>query len=88
MGDFQPSVAKTEHTGYARVTKIMLKQTYGIDHLTRDNLGVMAEKLSKIGSEEYLSISHRIGDQGRDHGCAAGASLGRYAPFLPQPGIA
>ncbi len=47
---------KVEHTAYARVTKIMLKQMYGIEQLTRENLGNVAEQLKKMGPDDYLKI--------------------------------
>lgn len=53
--------AAAEHTGYARVTKIALKQIYGIDKMTRDNLGVMAEKMKAQTSDGYLKV---IGEAG------------------------
>jgi glucuronate isomerase len=48
--------AATEHTAYARVTKIALKQIYGIDKMTRDNLGVMAEQMKNLTPEDCLKI--------------------------------
>jgi hypothetical protein len=45
----------TEHTAYARVTKLVLKNTYGIEgELTRASLDRVAEKLSSMDEATYF----------------------------------
>ena len=48
--------AATEHTAYARVTKLVLKEVYGIDKLTRDSLQLVAEQLATRDEARYLEI--------------------------------
>jgi len=44
----------TEHTAYARVTKLVLKNVYGEDELTREALDRVAEKLAEQNEEVYF----------------------------------
>ncbi|MBN1976230.1 MAG: amidohydrolase family protein [Anaerolineae bacterium] len=44
----------TEHTAYARVTKLVLKNVYGEDTLTREALDRVAEKLADQTEEVYF----------------------------------
>jgi hypothetical protein len=44
----------TEHTAYARVTKLVLKTVYGEDALTREALDRVAEKLAEQTEEVYF----------------------------------
>ena len=44
----------TEHTAYARVTKLVLKNVYGEDELTREALDRVAEKLSGQDEAAYF----------------------------------
>jgi hypothetical protein len=46
----------TEHTAYARVTKLVLKNVYGEDELTREALDRVAEKLAEQTEEAYFRI--------------------------------
>lgn len=48
--------AATENTAHVRVTKIALKQVYGIDRLTRDHLDGMAEQMKNQTPEGYLKL--------------------------------
>ena len=51
----------TEHTAYARVTKLVLKNQYGIDKLTRDSLEQVRSKLSERTDESYFEIIDNAG---------------------------
>jgi predicted TIM-barrel fold metal-dependent hydrolase len=44
----------TEHTAYARVTKMALREIYGIDKLTRESLDGIAEKLKTRSASDYM----------------------------------
>ena len=53
----------TEHTAYARVTKLVLKSVYGEDALTREALDRVAEKLADQTEEVYfrtIGRSHEL----------------------------
>ena len=45
----------TEHTAYARVTKIVLRDVYGITKLDRPALDVVASKLTDQNPDTYMS---------------------------------
>ena len=47
---------KVEHTAFARVTKLVLKDQYGEETITRDGLERIAEKLSVWKEEDYFRI--------------------------------
>jgi len=51
----------TEHTAYARVTKLVLKDVYGIDELTRAALDQVAEQLSGQDEAAYFRIIDEAG---------------------------
>ncbi len=51
----------TEHTAYARVTKLVLKNQYGIDRLTRDSLESVRAKLSERTDESYFETIDSAG---------------------------
>jgi len=53
--------AASEHTAYARVTKLMLRDVYGIEELTRDSLEDIRAILADRNASDYLAIIH---DQG------------------------
>ncbi|MFQ5340492.1 MAG: amidohydrolase family protein [Anaerolineae bacterium] len=50
--------AATEHTAYARVTKLALKEVYGIEKLTRESLDRVAEQLATWDRSYYMKIVH------------------------------
>jgi hypothetical protein len=51
---FERIWAATEHTAYARVTKLVLKKVYGEDELTRAALDRVAAKLPEQDEEAYF----------------------------------
>jgi hypothetical protein len=51
----------TEHTAYARVTKLVLKDVYGEGELTREALDRVAEKLTEQDAEAYFRIIDEAG---------------------------
>ena len=53
--------AATEHTAYARVTKLVLKEVYDIDKLTREALDCVAEQLAKRDRSYYMKIVEDAG---------------------------
>lgn len=53
----------TEHTAYARVTKLVLKNVYGEDTLTRDALARVAEKLATQDEAAYFRTIDEAGIQ-------------------------
>ena len=53
--------AATEHTAYARVTKLVLKETYGVDELTRASLDRVAEQLNGHDRSTYLKTMDDAG---------------------------
>ena len=59
---FEPIWKRTEHTGYARVTKWVLKEIYGEDELTRDTLDRVATKLLATRDPEvYWGVVDKAG---------------------------
>jgi hypothetical protein len=60
---FQKLWPAIEHTAYARVTKIVLKNVYGEDQLTRASLGRVADKLASIDEASYLRTIDEAGIQ-------------------------
>jgi predicted TIM-barrel fold metal-dependent hydrolase len=55
--------AATEHTAYARVTKLVLRQRYGIEELTRTSLGRIAEQLPQHDAEYSLRVVEKANIQ-------------------------
>ena len=53
----------TEHTAYARVTKLVLKNVYGESELTREALDRVAEKLADQTEEVYFRTIDEAGIQ-------------------------
>jgi hypothetical protein len=53
----------TEHTAYARVTKLVLKQVYGEDELTREALDRVAAKLEDMDEAAYFRAIDEAGIQ-------------------------
>ncbi len=53
--------AATEHTAYARVTKLVLEKTYGVDELTRASLDRVAEQLGGRDRSSYLKTMDDAG---------------------------
>ena len=51
---FQRVWRATEHTAYARVTKLVLKKVYGVDELTREALDRVAERLAGQDEAAYF----------------------------------
>src|SRR5512137_2213250 len=51
----------TEHTAYARVTKLVLKNVYCEDHLTRAALDRVAEKLAERDEASYFRAIEEAG---------------------------
>lgn len=51
----------TEHTAYARVTKILLKKVYGVTDVSREAMDVVAGKLASHDEETYFT---RLRDAG------------------------
>ncbi len=51
----------TEHTAYARVTKLVLKNVYGEDNVTREALDRVAEKLTMQDEATYFSTIDAAG---------------------------
>jgi predicted TIM-barrel fold metal-dependent hydrolase len=52
-----------EHTAYGRVTKLVLKNVYGEDKLTRDSLERVAGKLAALDEAAYLRTIDEAGIQ-------------------------
>jgi hypothetical protein len=50
-----------QHTAYARVTKLALKQQYGIESISRQSVENLSEKLNVRDPETYLEILTRSG---------------------------
>jgi len=48
--------AATEHTAYARVTKLVLKEIFGVEKLTREALDCVAEGLTTRNPSHYLKV--------------------------------
>ncbi|NLE46586.1 MAG: amidohydrolase family protein [Chloroflexi bacterium] len=53
----------TEHTAYARVTKLLLKSVYGQDTITRETLDRIAERLSAQDEAAYFRTIDQAGIQ-------------------------
>jgi len=53
--------AATEHTAYARVTKLMLKEVFGIEKLTRQSLDRVTEQRASYDRSHYMKIIHDAG---------------------------
>jgi predicted TIM-barrel fold metal-dependent hydrolase len=53
--------AASEHTAYARVTKIVLKQVFGFDKLTRESLNRVAEQLATRDRSYYMQTIQDAG---------------------------
>jgi predicted TIM-barrel fold metal-dependent hydrolase len=53
--------AGAEHTAYARVTKLVLKEAFGIDQLTRESLDHVAEQLATRDRSYYLKTIQEAG---------------------------
>ncbi len=53
----------TEHTAYARVTKLVLKNVYGENEMTREALDRVAEKLADQTEETYFRTIDEAGIQ-------------------------
>jgi hypothetical protein len=51
----------TEHTAYARVTKLVLKQVYGEDEVTREALDRVAERLDSRDEQAYFRTIDEAG---------------------------
>lgn len=51
----------TEHTAYARVTKLMLREEFGIEKLTRQSLDRMVEHWSGYDRSRYMKIIRDAG---------------------------
>ena len=49
------------HTAYARVTRLMLKQCYGIEEITRASLERVAERLAERDETYYLGLFDKAG---------------------------
>ena len=58
---FERLWAASQHTAYARVTKLLLKQVYGIDDITRDSLDRVAEHLAARDRSYYLRVLEEAG---------------------------
>jgi predicted TIM-barrel fold metal-dependent hydrolase len=58
---FQRLWKATEHTAYARVTKLVLRQTYGISEITRESLERVAEQLDRRDDSTYLHLFEQAG---------------------------
>lgn len=53
--------ARAEHTAYARVTKLVLKEVYGVDKLTREALDRIAEQLASRDRSYYMKAIQDVG---------------------------
>jgi predicted TIM-barrel fold metal-dependent hydrolase len=53
--------AATEHTAYARITKLLLSQTYGVNEITRNSLEHVAEQLATRDPSYYIKTIHDAG---------------------------
>ncbi len=53
--------AGAEHTAYARVTKLVLKEVYGIKELTRESLDLVVEQLATRDPSYYIKAIHDAG---------------------------
>lgn len=51
----------TEHTAYARVTKLVLKDVYGQEELTREALDAVAAQLPQMGESRYMRTLEQAG---------------------------
>lgn len=53
--------ARAEHTSYARVTKLALKEMFGVDKLTRESLDLVAEQLAARDGSHYMQVIQDAG---------------------------
>jgi predicted TIM-barrel fold metal-dependent hydrolase len=53
--------AGAEHTAYARATKLVLKEVYGVEKLTRESLDRVAEQLASRDRSSYMKTIHDTG---------------------------
>ena len=53
--------AAAEHTAYARVTKLVLKETYDVEELTRGSLDRVARQLASRDRSYYMDVIHDAG---------------------------
>lgn len=53
--------AATEHTAYARVTKLVLKEIYGVEKLTRESLDLVAQQLATRDPSFYMQVIRQAG---------------------------
>lgn len=60
---FERLWSATEHTAYARVTKLVLRSVYGIEELTRESLDRVAEQLTDQTEESYFQTIDDAGIQ-------------------------
>lgn len=60
---FQKLWPAIEHTAYARVTKLVMKNVYGESEMTRDALDRVAEKFATIDEEAYIRTIDEAGIQ-------------------------
>jgi uncharacterized protein len=58
---FQRVWRATEHTAYARVTKLVLQEVYGVDELTREALDRVAERLADQDEAAYFRAIDEAG---------------------------
>jgi hypothetical protein len=58
---FQQVWRATEHTAYARVTKLVLKNVYGVEALTREALDRVAEQLAERDEAAYFRTIDEAG---------------------------
>jgi uncharacterized protein len=58
---FERLWAASQHTAYARVTKLVLKQVYGVDEITRAALDRVAEQLAARDRTYYLKLFEQAG---------------------------
>jgi predicted TIM-barrel fold metal-dependent hydrolase len=53
--------AATEHTAFARVTKLMLREAYGIETLTRQSLDRIVEQRTSYNRSHYMKVIRDAG---------------------------
>jgi hypothetical protein len=58
---FEPLWCATEHTAYARVTKLILKDFYGVDGMSRESLDSVARVLEHYDEETYFRTIDEAG---------------------------
>ena len=58
---FEPFWQAVQHTGYGRVTRLVLQQQYGLEDLTRSSLDVVAQQLQPRSAQYWVDMLQAAG---------------------------